>query len=37
MAKETTPTKRIVIGPASLKQQMYINAKQDVVIFGGGK
>lgn len=28
---------RVVIGPASLKQQMYINAKQDVVIFGGGK
>ena len=25
-----------IIGPASLKQQMYINADQDVVVFGGG-
>ena len=25
-----------VIGPASIKQEMYINAPQDVVIFGGG-
>ena len=28
--------KRVVIGPASLKQQMYINSDQDVVVFGGG-
>lgn len=26
-----------VIAPASLKQEMYINAEQDVVVFGGGK
>lgn len=26
-----------VIGPASPKQEMYINAWQDVVVFGGGK
>lgn len=25
-----------VIGPASKKQEMYINANQDVVVFGGG-
>jgi hypothetical protein len=25
-----------VIGPASKKQEMYINADQDVVVFGGG-
>lgn len=25
-----------VIGPASKKQEMYINAWQDVVVFGGG-
>lgn len=25
-----------VIGPASKKQEMYINATQDVVVFGGG-
>ena len=29
--------KRVIIGPASLKQQMYINAEQDVVVFGGGR
>lgn len=28
-------TKKI-IGPASKKQEMYINAEQDVVVFGGG-
>ena len=27
---------RKVIGPASEKQEMYINATQDVVVFGGG-
>lgn len=27
----------LVIGPASLKQEMYIQAQQDCVIFGGGK
>jgi hypothetical protein len=27
---------RKVIGPASKKQEMYINAPQDVVVFGGG-
>jgi len=27
---------RKVIGPASKKQEMYINADQDVVVFGGG-
>jgi len=26
-----------IIGPASLKQEMYINAPQDVVVFGGGR
>lgn len=25
-----------VIGPASEKQALYINAQQDVVVFGGG-
>ena len=25
-----------IIGPASIKQEMYINATQDVVVFGGG-
>lgn len=25
-----------IIGPASPKQEMYINATQDVVVFGGG-
>lgn len=25
-----------IIGPASKKQEMYINATQDVVVFGGG-
>ncbi len=29
-------TKRKVIGPASIKQEMYINSTQDVVVFGGG-
>lgn len=28
---------KVVIGPASLKQEMYIQAQQDCVIFGGGK
>lgn len=28
--------KQKVIGPASKKQEMYINAPQDVVVFGGG-
>lgn len=28
---------QLVIGPASLKQEMYIQAQQDCVIFGGGK
>lgn len=28
--------KPVVIGPASKKQEMYINAEQDVVCFGGG-
>ena len=28
--------RQIVIGPASEKQEMYINAPQDVVVFGGG-
>ena len=27
----------VIIAPASKKQEMYINAPQDVVIFGGGK
>jgi hypothetical protein len=27
----------VVIAPASKKQEMYIQATQDVVIFGGGK
>ena len=27
---------RLVIAPASPKQELYINATQDVVIFGGG-
>jgi predicted alternative tryptophan synthase beta-subunit len=31
MAKEQK-----IIGPASKKQEMYINAQQDVVVFGGG-
>lgn len=34
MSKEQK--KRVIIGPASEKQEMYINAKQDVVVFGGG-
>lgn len=25
-----------IISPASKKQEMYINATQDVVVFGGG-
>ena len=25
-----------IIGPRSKKQEMYINAQQDVVVFGGG-
>lgn len=25
-----------VIGPASYKQELYINATQDIVCFGGG-
>lgn len=29
-------SKRKVIGPASIKQEMYINSTQDVVVFGGG-
>lgn len=29
-------TEKIVIGPRSRKQEMYINATADVVIFGGG-
>lgn len=29
-------SKQKVIGPASKKQEMYINAPQDVVVFGGG-
>lgn len=29
-------TEKVVIAPASKKQEMYINATQDVVIFGGG-
>jgi hypothetical protein len=29
-------TKRLIIGPASKKQEMYINATQDVVVYGGG-
>lgn len=29
-------TKRVLIAPASPKQEMYINATQDVVVFGGG-
>lgn len=29
-------TTKKVIGPASKKQEMYINADQDVVVFGGG-
>lgn len=32
-----TEKNNIVIGPASLKQEMYIQAQQDCVIFGGGK
>lgn len=28
---------RKIIGPASKKQEMYINATQDVVVFGGGR
>ena len=28
---------KVIIGPASKKQEMYINATQDVVIFGGGR
>lgn len=28
--------KQVVIGPRSKKQEMYINATQDVVVFGGG-
>lgn len=28
--------KQVVIAPASPKQEMYINATQDVVVFGGG-
>lgn len=28
--------KQVIIAPASKKQEMYINATQDVVIFGGG-
>lgn len=28
--------KRVVIAPASEKQQAYILAPQDVVVFGGG-
>lgn len=27
---------RKIIGPASEKQALYINATQDVVVFGGG-
>jgi hypothetical protein len=30
-------SERKVIGPASEKQAMYINATQDVVVFGGGR
>jgi hypothetical protein len=30
-------TEPVVIAPASKKQEMYIQATQDVVIFGGGK
>lgn len=26
-----------VIAPASLKQEMYIQSEQDVVVFGGGR
>jgi hypothetical protein len=26
----------IVIGPRSKKQEAYINAEQDIVVFGGG-
>jgi len=29
-------SKKIVIAPASKKQEMYINDDADVVIFGGG-
>lgn len=29
--------KMITIGPRSKKQEMYINATADVVIFGGGR
>lgn len=29
-------SEQVVIGPASHKQELYINAPQDVVIFGGG-
>ena len=28
--------KQVIIAPASKKQEMYIQATQDVVIFGGG-
>lgn len=28
--------KPLIIGPRSKKQEMYINAVQDVVVFGGG-
>ena len=33
----TKQNERVVIGPASRKQEAYIQATQDCVIFGGGK
>ena len=27
---------KLIIGPASYKQELYINATQDIVCFGGG-
>lgn len=35
MSKEQK--KRVIIGPASEKQERYIQATQDCVIFGGGR
>lgn len=35
-AKQEEP-KKVLIGPRSRKQEMYIQCDADVVIFGGGK
>jgi len=32
--KETKP--QVIIGPASKKQEQYINSEADVCVFGGG-